>query len=142
VTPDHTQRVAAAFEGGAHLHAEPIVVLPVKAIGLLYRLCLYDARAEARRQGMRLDADVLAALDVCRRAAGVRHPELSSADGANHDTPSAASPTCTTTEAAARLGITERAVHKRLKLGRLDGHKAGGRWVVTDSRVTAQRAGS
>lgn len=47
------------------------------------------------------------------------------------------------TEAAGRLGVTERRVRAMLKNGKLDGQKVGGRWLVElgEGKVSAPRLG-
>lgn len=45
--------------------------------------------------------------------------------------------TCTTTEAAKRLGVTERAVRARLQRGTLAGEQSDGRWIVYLSKEAA-----
>jgi hypothetical protein len=137
--PDRHERAGLAFERSRqhdpYSHFEGVVVVPVRVAALFYRLVGAELPTRARSAGVRLDGQMLDVLDAMRRAALVPSEPISGSEVVKGDAVPVPSSACTTRQAAARLGISERAVVKRLHRGRLEGRKVRGRWYVTDSRA-------
>ncbi|WP_030543102.1 helix-turn-helix domain-containing protein [Streptomyces albus] len=115
----------------AYLHGHdggPVVLVPARIAAQLDKLLsLRQLRTSVRGQDAELDS-VLVALATA--AAAWR----TSATGSPLAPVPEAAPPCpwlSTTEAAAVLGITDRAVRLACETGRLDAEHVGGRWRVS-----------
>jgi excisionase family DNA binding protein len=120
------------------IHDSAVVVLPIAAvIWLEDHLDLVAARSAARSEP--LIYNPLAAM----RLAYLRHTRDSPVPHAVIDIAPLAelAPNSTqwlsTSAAADRLNITERAVRKRLERGQLNGKQLGGRWLIDADSLTA-----
>ncbi len=120
----------------------PTIIVGLRAARML-AFCWPVLERAYREAGGRVPDELVEVLEACREAANRWPPsaggsaldaEAEVATGSGHGE-------ITTSEAAQRLGIGERAVRLRIRSGRLRARKVGAAWLVDASSIEDDRAG-
>lgn len=130
---------------GAYVHGAsgPVAVVTGRIAALLLaRADIATLRLEARTEDPEVTA-VLGALTYAANAYRTRTSATSALGGSEVDSQAEVAPrlqVMTTTEAAALLGITDRAIRLACAHGRLPAEQAGGRWQINRADVDNYRS--
>lgn len=113
------------------------VLVPARAAFLLNEKCLAELRIEIRGKDKQLDELLFGIAAV---AAHVRESLRGTRDAPTPEPVGTLTEAMSTTAAARRIGVTDRAIRKAIAQGRLQAEQVDGRWCITGADVEHYRA--
>ncbi len=120
-------------ESFLHGVSGPVVILPARVAALLEaRFPMARLRADLRGTDPEVSNVLLALHEAARRW----HSSVTGTKSAPPPEPAGSSNWVSTTSAAARSGVTDRAIRRAISEGRLDAIRSEGRWRISTSALT------